>query len=86
MIELLGWTSAVLLVVTISAQIGRQYREQTNAGVSPWLYCGQFAASVGLLAYSALERDLVFVTLNAVMATTAAAGVVLWFRIHRACA
>ncbi len=85
MVALLGWVSAALLVVTIGTQIARQYRERTNAGVSPWLYCGQCAASVGLLGYSALENDLVFVVLNAVMATTALVGLALWFRIRRGC-
>lgn len=82
MTQVLGWGSAVLLVATISTQVGRQYRERAIAGVSPWLYVGQACASAGLAVYSVLLGSWVFVALNIIMATIAVVGLGLWFRLR----
>ena len=82
--SLVGWSSAVLLVLTIAAQILRQWRARTSAGVSPLLYIGQFGASSGLTAYSVMLDDLVFIILNIIMASAALLGLGSWFRFRRA--
>ncbi len=65
--ELLGWTSSVILILTIAAQIGKQWRDHTSAGVSTWLFVGQLAASTGFTIYSLLVRNWVFAVTNGIM-------------------
>ena len=82
---LLGWTGALLLVGTIIAQVCHQWRVGSSHGVSPWLFTGQATASIGLLVFSALRNEMVFVVLNTAMALAAGAG--LWLCMHhRRCA
>lgn len=85
MIELIGWTSSVLLLLTIAKQIHKQWQDRTSQGVSKWLFLGQFAASVGFTIYSYLVNNWVFVVTNALMAISAVLGVsiVLYHRRHR---
>lgn len=81
--ELIGWASGILLIATIGSQLVRQQRAHSVRGVSPLLFVGQLTASAGLGVYSYLQRDWVFVTINAVMAMAAAAGFVMWWRLRR---
>lgn len=67
MIELLGWASSIVLVLTIATQIAKQWRDRTSAGVSTWLFVGQLAASVGFTIYSLLVRNWVFAVTNGIM-------------------
>ena len=64
MIEVIGWASSVVLILTIATQIARQWRDHTSAGVSTWLFVGQLAASVGFTIYSLLVRNWVFAVTN----------------------
>ncbi len=82
--HIIGWSGGVVLVIMIAAQMRRQWHERTSKGVSPFLYVLQAVASITLLIYSYLGRDHVFVVLNAIMATSAVFGFVLWLRYrHR---
>ena len=67
MIEIIGWVSSVILVVTIAKQIHKQWSDHTSAGVSTWLFVGQLAASVGFTIYSLLVRNWVFAVTNGIM-------------------
>jgi MtN3 and saliva related transmembrane protein len=67
MIEIIGWASSVILVVTIAKQIYKQWSDHTSAGVSTWLCVGQLAASVGFTIYSLLVRNWVFAVTNGIM-------------------
>ena len=75
MIEALGWGSSVVLLVTVSWQVVRQWREGPAEGVSIWLFIGQFAASIGFAGCSWLKRDWVFLTTNGTLAVAAAIGI-----------
>jgi len=81
-IELIGWASSVILVLTISKQIYKQWDAGTSAGVSRWLFVGQLAASSGFTIYSFLVRNWVFVATNAMMACSAVIGLLVLLR-HR---
>jgi hypothetical protein len=37
MTEIVGWTSSLVLLTTIVAQIGKQWSERSGEGVSIWL-------------------------------------------------
>ena len=47
-VEIIGWFSSLILVVTIAKQVYKQWREGTSEGVSKWLFVGQISASLGL--------------------------------------
>ena len=79
--ELIGWTSSVILLLTIGKQIHKQWITQTSAGVSKWLFIGQLAASLGFTIYSYILRNWVFIATNSLMALSAILGV--WIVIHQ---
>lgn len=77
MIELIGWSSSIVLLLTILSQIGKQWRMQSSQGVSKWLFIGQMTASSGFLAYSWLIDNWVFVVTNFLMLLSALTGLVV---------
>lgn len=81
-VEILGWASSAILILTIAKQIHKQWHEGSSEAVSLWLFLGQFAASAGFLVYSIALRNGVFVVTNAVLMVGAliGAGLVL---VHR---
>jgi MtN3 and saliva related transmembrane protein len=72
--ELIGWISSAILVLTIGKQVHKQYKSRSVKGVSSWLFVGQTAASLGFTIYSVLVRNWVFVVTNAIMLCNAIAG------------
>jgi uncharacterized protein with PQ loop repeat len=82
--DLLGWCSSIVLLTTIFVQIVKQWREGSSQGVSPWLFIGQTAASIGFTAYSALLKNWIFTITNSALALSAVVGVLvsLYFKRH----
>jgi MtN3 and saliva related transmembrane protein len=80
--ELIGWASSVILVLTISKQVHKQWKAGSSEGVSKWLFVGQIAASTGFTLYSWLVRNWVFVVTNALMLLNALVGLAI-VRRHR---
>lgn len=74
----IGWASALVLILTISRQVYRQWRTGSTAGVSSWLFIGQLAASTGFVIYSYLVENWVFVATNAFMLLTALTGQLIY--------
>jgi MtN3 and saliva related transmembrane protein len=72
--EIIGWISSVILFLTISKQIHKQWQEGSSEGVSQWLFIGQMTASLGFTIYSWLLRNWVFVITNALMLVSALVG------------
>ena len=83
MIELIGWASSVVLVLTIAQQVYKQWKTDTSAGVSRWLFVGQMAASTGFTIYSWLVHNWVFVVTNALMLCNALLGYGIVLRHRR---
>jgi MtN3 and saliva related transmembrane protein len=81
--QVIGWTSSAILVLTIAAQVRKQWRDDTSRGVSPWLFVGQTAASVGFLWYSVLVENGVFVVTNALLLVSALFGLAIVARHRR---
>jgi uncharacterized protein with PQ loop repeat len=75
--ELVGWLSSFILVLTIGKQVHKQWKEDSSAGVSRWLFVGQLAASTGFTVYSVLVRNWVFVVTNALMLANALLGLAI---------
>jgi uncharacterized protein with PQ loop repeat len=74
MIEIIGWASSIILVLTLAKQVHKQWHAGTSEGVSKWLFVGQIAASVGFTVYSLLVRNWVFVVTNALMLLNGVVG------------
>ncbi len=80
--EAIGWASSVILVLTISKQIYKQWKEGSSENISKWLFVGQLAASLGFVVYSWLVKNWVFVATNAIMTLNAILGLlIVWY--HR---
>lgn len=78
--QVLGWTSSAILLFTIAQQVWKQWSEGSSEGISPWLFIGQVAASVGFTIYSLLKRDWVFLGTNGMMVANALVG---WLILRR---
>jgi uncharacterized protein with PQ loop repeat len=74
MTEAIGWVSSLVLLVTIVAQITKQWNERSGKGVTVWLFIGQAGASLGFSVYSFLLRNWVFTVTNALMLLSAIVG------------
>ena len=80
MIEIIGWTSSCILLVTLITQIHKQWKLDTHKGVSKWLFIGQLAASLGFTAYSIGTGNIVFIVTNAFLAASAVVGIFIYYR------
>jgi MtN3 and saliva related transmembrane protein len=82
MVELIGWGSSMILVLTIAIQLHKQWRSGTSRGVSSYLFVGQFMASSGFTLYSALIDSWVFTITNGLLALEALTGLAIT-QMHR---
>lgn len=80
--QIIGWGASIVLVLTLAAQVVKQWKAGTK-GVSRWLFIGQLAASSGFVAYSALRGDPVFIVTNVLGLLAAVAGIVTFVRDRR---
>lgn len=80
MIELIGWTSSLILLLTLARQVYTQWRTRATAGVSKWLFVGQLAASTGYVLYSLLLHNWVYVSSNIAILATALVGEAIYIR------
>lgn len=78
--EIIGWTSAIILLLTIGRQVYTEWRERNSRGLSRWLFIGQLTASAGFIVYSWLKNDWVFVITNFLLLITAAIGQFIYLR------
>ena len=81
--EIIGWTSAIILLLTIGRQVYTEWRERSSRGLSKWLFVGQLAASAGFIVYSWLKNDWVFVVTNFLLLLTAGIGQFIYLRNKR---
>lgn len=72
--ELIGWSSSLILLLTLIRQVYGQWKSGATAGISRWLFAGQFTASLGFAVYSWLLENWVFLTTNTALLFTAIAG------------
>jgi MtN3 and saliva related transmembrane protein len=72
--EIIGWSSSLILLLTIARQVYTQWKTRATAGVSRWLFLGQLTASTGFTIYSFLLHNWVYVTSNIALLVTAVIG------------
>ena len=78
--EWLGWTAAVVLLLTLFAQVKKNWEEKKLKGVNPALYYGQAIASLFFAVYSVTINSWVFVFTNTLAFLSAIIGIYL---VHR---
>jgi len=83
--EWIGWLSSVILLLTIGRQVYTEWRTHATAGLSPWLFIGQLAASTGFSIYSYLLHNWVFLVSNIALLATAIVGQVIYLRNKKRC-
>jgi MtN3 and saliva related transmembrane protein len=83
MIELLGWGSSTILLVTLVRQVYTQWRTHATAGLSKWLFIGQCSASAGYIVYSFMLHNWVYLSSNIAILITAIVGEGLYLRNRR---
>ncbi len=79
-IEIIGWASSIILLITLVKQVYKQWKEGTGEGISKWLFAGQVCASVGFTVYSYLVGNWVFTITNAVLTVNNLVG--LWLSLY----
>jgi MtN3 and saliva related transmembrane protein len=72
--DIIGWISSCILLVTISQQVYKQFRDGTSRGVSKWLFIGELASALGFLIY---------IVTNSVMVLNAIAGLAITLHHRR---
>jgi MtN3 and saliva related transmembrane protein len=73
-VDVIGWVSSIILVLTLGKQVRKQWQTRDSGGVSTWLFVGQLAASVGFSTYSFLLENWVFLTTNLLLVVNALLG------------
>ncbi len=85
MTETIGWISSLILILTLSKQVYKQWKEGSSEGVSKWLFIGQISASAGFAVYSWLLHNWVFVVTNivALLSAFVGLGITYWHKHYR---
>ena len=78
-IDIIGWASSGILLLTLIRQVYKQWKEGKTEGVSSWLFIGQVLASIGFTAYSYLVGNWVFTVTNAILTVNNLIGIGLYF-------
>jgi uncharacterized protein with PQ loop repeat len=80
MIEIIGWASSLILLLTLIRQVKKQWEDKTSEGLSKWLFIGQLLASVGFTVYSYFVGNWVFTVTNGLLTLNNIIGIYLYFR------
>ena len=70
----------MVLILTIGRQVFTQWKTESTAGVSHWLFLGQCASSSGFTIYSVMLHNWVYVCSNVALLITGIVGQVLYLR------
>jgi uncharacterized protein with PQ loop repeat len=82
-VQIIGWASSLILVLTLAKQVHKQWQEGASEGVSKWLFIGQVVASLGFTVYSCLVKNWVFVVTNGLMLANGLLGGLILIRNRR---
>ncbi len=82
-VDLVGWLSSLVLLLTLGQQVRKQWRSRDSRGVSTWLFVGQMAASTGFALYSYLLDNWVFLFTNIALLVNAMLGEWITLRNRR---
>jgi uncharacterized protein with PQ loop repeat len=80
MIDIIGWVSSFILLLTLIRQVKKQWEDKTSEGLSKWLFVGQLVASLGFTTYSYLVSNWVFTVTNGLLVINNLIGIYLYFK------
>lgn len=80
MIEIIGWASSCILLLTLVKQVYKQWTDKTSEGLSKWLFLGQLIASVGFVTYSYSVGNWVFTVTNGLLTINNVIGIYLYYK------
>ncbi|MGI8469412.1 MAG: SemiSWEET family transporter [Pyrinomonadaceae bacterium] len=83
MTEIIGWTSSIILLLTLVKQVHKQWKDGTSEGISKWLFIGQLFASIGFTIYSYSVSNWVFTVTNGLLTINNIIGICLYFYFLR---
>lgn len=83
MTEIIGWTSSILLLLTLIKQVHKQWKDGTSEGISKWLFIGQILASIGFTIYSFSVGNWVFMVTNGLLTINNVIGIYLYFYFRK---
>jgi len=83
MVEIIGWASSLILLLTLVKQVYKQWKDGTGEGISKWLFIGQLCASTGFTVYSFLIGSWVFMVTNGLLTINNIAGICIYFYFRR---
>ena len=81
--EIIGWASSLILLLTLVKQVYKQWKEGTGEGVSKWLFTGQVFSSIGFTIYSYSVGNWVFTITNALLLVNNLIGLGLTFYLKK---
>lgn len=84
MIEIIGWTSSLILLATLVKQVYKQWKDGTSEGISHWLFIGQLAASIGFTIFSISTGSWVFAFTNGALTINNIIGIYLFYKFKGA--
>jgi len=79
MIEIVGWASSIILLLTLIKQVHKQWKDGTSEGISAFLFIGQLCASIGFTIYSYAVGNWVFAVTNGLLTVNNIIGIFLYF-------
>ena len=80
MIEIIGWVSSCVLLLTLVLQVRKQWKAKTSKGLSKWLFIGQLVAGIGFVIYSYFVGNWVFTVTNGLLTINNLAGIYLYYK------
>lgn len=83
MIEIIGWASSIILLLTLVKQVHKQWKDGTSEGISSFLFVGQLLASTGFTVYSFLVKNWVFTITNGLLTINNIIGIFLYFYFRK---
>lgn len=72
--DAIGWAASIVVLVTLVAQIVKQWKSDSSRGVSPWLFVGEIASALLFLWYAVTIHNAVYITTNTLMAIASCLG------------
>ena len=83
MIEIIGWASSLILLLTLVKQVHKQWKDGSSEGISKYLFIGQLLASTGFTIYSYFVGNWVFTVTNGLLTLNNMIGIYLYFHFKK---
>lgn len=83
MMDVIGWASSIILLLTLVKQVHKQWKDGTSEGISSLLFIGQLFASIGFTVYSYSVKNWVFTITNGLLTINNIIGICLYYHFRK---